>query len=116
MIESLERLFERHGKPNTIRSDNGREFIAASLEEWLSERGVGQVFIEKGNPQQNRYVERFNGTMRDELLSGESFHSVIEARVMVERFLLEYNEIRPHRGLGMKTPMAFLEAAKVVSE
>ncbi len=53
--------------------------------------------------------------MRDELLNGESFHSVIEARVMVERFLVEYNEIR-HRGLAMKTPTAFLEAAKVVSE
>ncbi len=114
VIEALEGLFERHGRPNTIRSDNGREVIAQSLAEWLAERGVGQTFIEKGNPQQNCYVERFNGTMCDELLNGESFHSVLEARVMVQRYLVEYNEIRPHRGLGMQTPAAFLEAAKVV--
>ncbi len=58
-----------------LRSDNGREFIAATLAERLGDHGVAQVFIEKGMPQQNAYVERFNGTMRDEVLNGESFHS-----------------------------------------
>ena len=73
VIKCLDQLFERHGRPKVIRSDNGREFIAASLDEWLYQRGVEQAFIEKGNPQQNCYVERFNGTMRDELLNGEAF-------------------------------------------
>jgi transposase InsO family protein len=78
----LERLFARHGKPRILRSDNGREFIAALLGEWLSEQGVERAFIEKGSLQQNAFVERFNGTMRDEVLNGEEFESVLEARVV----------------------------------
>jgi putative transposase len=109
----LEELFEAHGAPKLIRSDNGREFISETLAEWLAEQGVGQAFIEKGMPQQNAFVERFNGTMRDEVLNGESFHSVLEARVVIADWLLEYNELRPHRGLGMQTPKAFSEASRV---
>jgi putative transposase len=86
VIEELAGLFARYGRPRIIRSDNGREFIAASLADWLSAQDVRQAFIERGSPQQNPYVERFNGTMRDELLNGESFHSVLEARVVVTRF------------------------------
>ena len=66
-------MFHRHGKLRMIRSDNGREFVAASLVSWLAEQGVACAFIEKGRPQQNAYVERFNGTMRDEKLNGEEF-------------------------------------------
>ena len=106
----LEELFERHGRPRALRSDNGREFIAETLAGWLSEQGVGQAFIEKGMPQQNAYVERFNGTMRDEVLNGESFRSVLEARVVVSAWVHEYNTLRPHRGLQMKTPAAFFES------
>jgi putative transposase len=105
--EELERLFRSHGKPKLIRSDNGREFIASSLTDWLRSEGVEPVFIEKGSPQQNPYVERFNGTMRDELLSGEEFDSVLEARVIVKAWLEEYNTRRPHRGLGMRTPLQY---------
>jgi putative transposase len=107
VIAELERLFERHGKPQLLRSDNGREFIAASLADYLAERGVGQAFIEKGSPQQNPYVERFNGTMRDELLNGEEFESLLEARVVIAAWLEQYNTMRPHRGLGMMTPSAY---------
>jgi putative transposase len=89
IISELEQLFEQHGKPRLLRSDNGREFIAETLAEWLKDQGVTQVFIEKASPQQNAYVERFNGSMRDELL------------------IDGYNTIRPHRGLGYKTPAAF---------
>jgi len=103
----LEMLFRRHGKPRTIRSDNGREFVAASLVSWLAEQGVACAFIEKGRPQQNAYVERFNGTMRDETLNGEEFNNVLEARVVLEAWVEEYNERRPHRGPGMKTPRQF---------
>jgi putative transposase len=107
LIAELERLFERHGKPQVLRSDNGREFIAASLRDWLAEQGVQTAFIEKGSPQQNAFVERFNGTMRDELLNGEEFANLLEARVVVNDWLVEYNTLRPHRGLGMLTPAAF---------
>jgi putative transposase len=107
VIAELERLFERHGRPRLLRSDNGREFIAASLADWLDERGVRQAFIEKGSPQQNPYVERFNGSMRDELLNGEEFHSLLEARVVIAAWVEQYNTLRPHRGLGMMTPSAY---------
>ena len=103
----LERLFEERGRPESLRSDNGREFIAATLVTWLAEQGVTAVFIEKGSPQQNAFVERFNGTLRDELLNGEEFNNLLEARVLVEAWRQEYNHLRPHRGLGMLTPTAF---------
>lgn len=112
----LEQLFDKHGRPRVLRSDNGREFIAATLADWLAERNVGQAFIEKGSPQQNAYVERFNGTMRDEVLNGETFHSVLEARVVIAAWVVEYNTLRPHRGLGYKTPAAFLETINAGSE
>jgi putative transposase len=104
----LEELFARHGRPEVIRSDNGREFIATSLGAWLAEQGVRTAFIEKGPPQQNPFVERFNGTMRDELLNGEAFDNVLEARVVIESWNDEYNTARPHRGLGMLTPSEFI--------
>jgi putative transposase len=107
VIAELEQLFERHGKPGVLRSDNGREFIAASLGDWLADQGVKTAFIEKGSPQQNAFVERFNGTMRDEVLNREEFDSLLEARVVIGNWLVEYNTVRPHRGLGMLTPAAF---------
>lgn len=112
VIAELERLFARHGRPQLLRSDNGREFIAASLADFLVERGVGQAFIEKGSPQQNPYVERFNGTMRDELLNGEEFESLLEARVVISSWVEEYNTLRPHRGLGMMTPSAYAASCR----
>jgi len=112
VIAELERLFARHGKPQLLRSDNGREFIAASLADFLAGHGVGQAFIEKGSPQQNPYVERFNGTMRDELLNGEEFDSLLEARVLVANSIEQYNTLRPHRGLGMLTPSAYAASCR----
>ncbi len=100
VIAELEALFDQHGKPQVLRSDNGREFIAATLGDWLAEQGVKTAFIEKGSPQQNAFVERFNGTMRDEVLNGEEFDSLLEARVVIGNWLVEYNTLRPHRGLG----------------
>ena len=110
VADVLADAFKRHAAPRLIRSDNGREFIADNLRVWLQSQGVGQLFIEKGSPQQNAYVERFNGSMRDELLNGELFRSVLEARVLVAEFVQRYNTIRPHRGLGMQTPQAFYES------
>jgi len=105
--EELERLFRDRGKPEVLRSDNGREFISSTLVSWLVEQGVSAAFIEKGSPQQNAFVERFNGTMRDELLNGELFDTLLEAKVVVNEWRQRYNEQRPHRGLGMLTPAAF---------
>lgn len=108
--EELERVFARHGRPDVLRSDNGREFIAASLIDWLAEQGIKTAFIERGSPQQNPFVERFNGSMRDELLNGEEFDSLLEAKVVVAEWVEQYNTARPHRGLGMLTPAAFARA------
>jgi transposase InsO family protein len=104
---ALERIFERHGKPRLIRSDNGREFIAAGLLAWLRDQGVTPIQIEKASPQQNGYVERFNGSMRDELLNRELIRSLTEARVLIGNWIDFYNTERPHSGLGMKTPTVY---------
>ena len=108
----LARLFEAHGKPKHIRADNGREFIADHVQNWLREHGVEPVFIAKASPQQNCYIERFNGSMRRELLNGEHFHSVLEARVVIGQWTELYNTRRPHRGLGGMTPAAYAKMAK----
>ena len=78
-------MFRAHGRPCFIRSNNRREFIAQTTREWLAERGVQPIFVERGSPQQNPYVERFTGSMRDELLNGEHFDTVLEARVVIAR-------------------------------
>ncbi len=108
----LETLFANHATPRVIRSDNGREFVASSLVAWLAEQGVACAFIERGQPQQNPYVEWFNGTMRDERLNGEEFDTVLEARIVLEAWIEEYNSRRPHRGLGMRTPRQFADDCK----
>ena len=110
--KALERIFDDHDPPSFIRSDNGREFVAATLTSWLAEHGVTAVAVAKASPQQNCYVERFNGAMRDELLDGELLHSVLEAKVVIGRWIDHYNHARPHRGLAMATPIAFDQAER----
>jgi transposase InsO family protein len=107
VIEELELCFDRYGKPKFLRSDNGREFISTTLIDWLASQGIKPAFIEKGSPQQNSFVERFNGTMRDEVVRREEFDSVVEARVVIKSWVEEYNTLRPHRGLKMMSPAAF---------
>ena len=106
IIRFLTKLFAER-KPTVIRSDNGREFIAASVVAFLAGQGVRAAFIAKASPQQNCYVERFNGTMRDQLLNGEEFHSLAEARVVIGEWIVLYNTVRPHRALGMRPPARF---------
>ena len=115
VIRHLTKLFATHGRPMAIRSDNGREFIAQSVVSWLADHGVAAVFIEKASPQQNPFVERFNGTMRRDLLDVEEFDSVLEAPVLVDAWNLEYNSQRPHRGLGFMTPLAFARSHNVAA-
>jgi transposase InsO family protein len=103
----LARLFAEHGVPRMIRSDNGREFIATGLLEWLRGQGVNPIQVAKASPQQNGFIERFNGSMRDELLNREYFHSPTEAKVVIGAWVRHYNEFRPHSGIGMRTPAAY---------
>lgn len=107
VVRVLAKAFATRGKPAILRSDNGREFIATTVVDWLAEHEVSAAFIAKGRPQQNCYVERFNGTMRDELLNGELFHTLLEARVVITRWANSYNHSHRHRSLGMMSPAAF---------
>lgn len=116
VVRHLTKLFATHGRPQAIRSDNGREFIAHSVVTYLADQGVAAVFIEKASPQQNPFVERFNGTMRRDLLDVEEFDSVLEARVLVDAWNQEYNTQRPHRGLGFMTPLAFARSHNVAAK
>jgi putative transposase len=103
----LEKLFAVHGRPVMIRADNGREFIADRLLEWLATQQVRGVFVAKASPQQNGYIERFNGSMEREVFAVEALHSVLEAQVVIDEWLVRYNTRRPHRGLAGKTPAAY---------
>lgn len=104
VIETLSDLFITRGMPEYIRSDNGPEFIAELLRTWLQELDVKPIFIEPGSPWENGYIESFNGRLRDELLNGEIFDTLIEARVIIERWRNHYNKIRPHSSLGYRPP------------
>ena len=104
VLECLAELFVHRGTPDHIRSDNGPEFTARAVREWLGRVDVKTLFIEPGSPWENGYVESFNGKLRDEVLNGEIFYTLTEARVLVERWRNEYNTKRPHSSLGYRPP------------
>ena len=104
VLERLTDLFVRRGTPQYIRSDNGSEFTATAVREWLAKVGVRTLYIEPGSPWENGYVESFNGKLRDELLNGEVFDTVLEAKVLIERWRVRYNTVRPHSSLGYRPP------------
>ena len=104
VIEALAELFVRRGLPDHIRSDNGPEFCAKAVREWLDRLDVGPLFIEPGSPWENGYNESFNGKLRDELLNREIFYTLEEARVLIENWRRDYNTIRPHSSLGYRPP------------
>lgn len=104
VLERLSDLFVRRGVPEHLRSDNGSEFTARGVREWLGRVGVRTLFIEPGSPWENGYVESFNGKLRDELLEREVFDTLLEAKVLIERWRLEYNHVRPHSSLGYRPP------------
>jgi transposase InsO family protein len=95
VLRTLERLFEERGAPAFIRSDNGPEFIATAVKEWLKEKKVSTLYIEPGSPWENAYAESFNARFRDELLDRELFVSLLEAQVLVAEYVKEYNQDRP---------------------
>ena len=100
MLHCLTELFVAHGMPEHIRSDNGPEFVACNVREWLRRIGVKTLFIEPGSPWENGYCESFNSRLRDELLAGEQFSTLHEAKVLIEQWRRHYNAIRPHSSLG----------------
>lgn len=100
----LLRLFRRYGKPRYLRSDNGPEFVANALKEWLAESGLETAYIEPGRPWQNGSSESFNGTYRNEVLDAEVFYSVIEARIVSGRWRKLYNQRRPHSANNYRPP------------
>jgi len=104
VIWELADLFIERGVPDYLRSDNGSEFTAESIRDWLHEVGVKTLFIEPGSPWENGYIESFNGKLRDELLNGEIFDTIPEARVITEQWRKEYNTVRPHSSLGYRPP------------
>lgn len=104
VIGVLANLFIKEGLPDYIRSDNGSEFTAKNVRNWLSRLKVNTAYITPGSPWENGYNERFNGILRDELLNGEVFYSLTEAKVIVEKWRKHYNEVRPHRSLGYNPP------------
>lgn len=104
LIEALLELFLVEGIPEYIRSDNGSEFVAKSVQDFLTKIKVKTAYITPGSPWENGFVERFNGILRDELLNGEIFYTLKEAQFMVENYRKEYNQIRPHSSLNYQPP------------
>ena len=112
VIEVLSRLVSERGAPRYLRSDNGPEFVARALLEWIVDQGIETALIDPGKPWQNGVGESFNGKFRDECLSMQWFLSRAEAKVIIEAWRRHYNEVRPHSSLGYLTPMEFATKLK----
>ena len=104
VLYRLAALFVDRGPPDHIRSDNGSEFAAKAVRDWLARVGVTTLYIAPGSPWENGYNESFNGKLGDELLDGEIFYSLTEAQVLIERWRYHYNTVRPHSALGYRPP------------
>ena len=104
VVELLTYLFCRKGLPDYIRSDNGSEFTAKRVRNFISDLGTYPAFIEPGSPWENGYIESFNGKLRDELLNGEIFDTMAEARVLIDSWKAYYNTVRPHSSLDYMPP------------
>jgi transposase InsO family protein len=104
VIDVLSDLVILRGAPDHIRSDNGPEFIAKAVRQWIAAVGAQAAFIEPGSPWENGHCESFTSKLRDELLNAEIFYSLAEARVVIEGWRQHYNPVRPHSSLGYKPP------------
>jgi len=104
VIDVLAELFILRGIPGHIRSDNGPEFVAKAVQEWIAAVGAKTAYITPGSPWENGYIESFNARLRDELLNGEIFYSLREAQIVTESWRRHYNAVRPHASLGYKPP------------
>ncbi len=104
VVDALTDLFILRGPPVYIRSDNGPEFVAEKVRKWITTVGAKTAFIEPGSPWENGYCESFNSRFRDELLNGEIFYTLKGAQIIIEKWRVHYNTVRPHSSLGYKPP------------
>ena len=104
VIDVLSDLFILRGVPGHVRSDNGPEFVAKAVQEWITAVGAKTAYIAPGSPWENGFIESFNARLRDELLDGEIFYSLREAAVVIESWRRHYNAVRPHASLGYRPP------------
>ena len=104
VIDLLSDQFVLRGVPEHIRSDNGPEFVAKAVQDWIGAVGAKTAYIERGSPWENGYIESFNARLRDELLNGEIFYTLREAQIVIESWRRHYNTIRPHASIGYKPP------------
>jgi putative transposase len=104
VIDVLSDLFILRGVPGHIRSDNGPEFVAKAVQEWIAAVGARTAYIAPSAPWEHGYVESFNARLRDELLDGEIFYTLKEAQIVIESWRRHYNAVRPHASLGYKPP------------
>ena len=108
VVRVLDRVVAWRGYPNKLRMDNGPEFISSTLAEWAEQHQIQLEFINPGRPTQNSYIERFNRTYRDEILNMYVFKTLNEVRELTEKWLIEYNDERPHSALNDLTPWEYL--------
>jgi putative transposase len=108
VIRELEQLVQWRGRPEQIRVDNGPEFVAQAMSKWCEDHNIDLVYIQKGKPCQNAYVERFNRTYREEVLDAYAFESLKQAREITLAWMWMYNNERPHSALGYLPPYVFL--------
>lgn len=109
LVRILDQLAQTRGLPKAIRTDNGKEFCSRAMLTWAHARGVQLFLIEPGKPNQNAYIESFNGRFRDECLNEHWFTSLQHARVIIDAWCREYNEERPKKSLGGLTPAAYAQ-------
>ena len=107
VIRTLKRIAAWRGYPDRLRLDNGPELVSVALAEWAESHGVKLDFIELGKPTQNSFIERFNRTYRNEVLDFYVFRTLEEVREVTDRWLIEYNEERPHESLNDLTPVEY---------
>jgi putative transposase len=104
VIDLLSDLFILRGVPEHIRSDNGPEFVAKAVQDWIGAVGARTAYIERGSPWENGFIESFNARLRDELLDGEVFYTLREAQIIIESWRRHYNTVRPHASIGYRAP------------
>jgi putative transposase len=104
VIDLLSDLFILRGVPGHIRSDNGPEFVAQTVQEWIAAVGAKTGFITPGSPWENGFIESFNARLRDELLDGDIFYTLREAQIVIESWRRHYNAVRPHATIGYRAP------------
>ena len=112
VIRVLDTVVDERGLPDEILIDNGPEFTSQALEDWAHHRGVKLTFIRPGKPNDNPYIESFNGKFRDECLNEHWFTTLDDARATIEAWRRDYNQVRPHSSLNNMTPEEFARAAE----